>query len=131
MRTFKPDGYQAVSPYLVMQEADQLIDLIERVFGGRLLRRFDRPDGKVLHGEVKLGDSVIMFAEANTDYPPIPALLHAYVADVDAVYQKALAYGCEGLETPVRKEGELDKRGMFRDFAGNMWSVATQEEQTS
>lgn len=126
MHTFKPDGYNALSPYLVIQDADKLIEFIERVFGGRMERRFDRADGKIQHAEIKLQDSIVMFAEANEHYPPMIALLHVYVANVDEVYHRALKYGCESLEEPVQKEGEQDKRGMFKDFAGNMWSVTTQ-----
>lgn len=54
------------------------------------------------------------------------ALLHVYVSDVDEVYHRALKFGCEGLEEPVQKDGEGDKRELFKDFAGNMWSVTTQ-----
>jgi len=131
MNNFKPDGYNSVSPYLVMHNADKLIAFIERVFGGRIVRRVDRSDGKILHAEIKLHDSIIMFAEANENYPPMIALLHVYVSDVSAVYKKALEYGCEGAEEPVRKDGEEDKRGMFRDFAGNMWSITTQEKSAN
>lgn len=126
MHNFKPGGYNSVSPYLVIYDADKLIEFIERVFGGRLVRRFDRADGKILHAEIKLHDSIIMFAEANEHYPPMIVLLHVYVADVEEVYRSALAFGCEGLEKPMQKEGDVDKRGMFRDFAGNMWSITTQ-----
>ncbi len=128
MGNFKPEDYNAVSPYLLMLDAHKLIDFVERVFGGRIKRRVDRPDGKILHAEVKLYDSIIMFAEATADYPPVPVLLHVYVANVDAIYNKALEYGCEGLEEPQRKDGQLDRRGMFKDFAGNKWSIATQQQ---
>lgn len=127
MNSFKPAGYNSVSPYLLMQDADKLIDFVERVFGGRIMRRFDRQDGRILHAEIKLADTIIMFAEANADYPAMPILLHVYVTDVDAVYARALAYGCEGRTKPTKKEGEIDKRGLFTDFAGNMWSITTQE----
>jgi uncharacterized glyoxalase superfamily protein PhnB len=81
---WKPDGYPSVSPYLVVAGASTLIDFLERAFGATRLRRFDRPDGTVMHAEVRIGDSVVMVGDGGESWPPVPASLHVYVEDVDA-----------------------------------------------
>lgn len=127
MSTYKPDGYNSVSPYLIVSGAERMIDFLQEVFSGRQTRKFDRPDGKIMHVEVKLDDSIIMISEATEEFPQNKCLLHVYVKNSDEVYQRALAYGCEDQGAPKKAEGDPDKRGMFRDFAGNLWAVSTQE----
>lgn len=80
-----------------------------------------------MHAEIKLDDSVIMISEATEQFSANNTLLHVYVKNSDEVYQRALAYGCEDQGAPKKAEGDSDKRGMFKDFAGNVWAVSTQE----
>ena len=126
MAAFKPSGYNSVSPYFIVNGAQKMIDLLKKIFNVEELRRYDTPDGKIMHAEVKLDDSVIMIADSNEQYPPNQILVHIYVADASTTYNKALAAGCEGIEKPTRRDGDPDMRGMFRDFQGNTWAVATQ-----
>ena len=125
----KPEGYSTVSPYLVVEDAQQLIDFLEEVFGAVERRRYDLPDGSIMHGEVQIDDTVIMIADGNDLFPPFSSLLHVYVDDVDAVYKKAVAAGATPVEQPQQREGDPDRRGSFEDPAGNTWSVATQIEK--
>ncbi len=124
---FKPAGYSTVSPYLMTQDAQKVIDLLKKVFDITELRRFAMPDGKIAHAEVKIGDSVIMFADGGPGYPAFPAWLHVYVPDVDATYKKALAAGAASIQEPVRKPGDPDRRGAFQDPSGNTWWISTRE----
>ena len=123
---YKPDSYNAVSPYFVVEGADKFANMIEEIFGATALRRFDRADGKIMHLELKLDDSVIMLSEASQYMGPNQLMLHIYVPDVQATYEKAIAYGCEEIKKPIREEDDPDVRGMFRDFAGNIWAIGTQ-----
>ena len=124
--TFKPSGYNSVSPYFIVNGAQKMIDLLKTIFNVQELRRYNLPDGTIMHVEVKLDDSVIMIADSNEQYPPNQILVHIYVADAMATYNKAIAAGCESIEKPTRREGDSDMRGMFKDFQGNMWAVGTQ-----
>ncbi len=126
-KEYKPTNYNSVSPYLVVNNAERMIALLEKVFAAEKIRRFNRPDGSIMHAEVRLDDSIIMLGEASAEYPANQLLLHVYVPDVDHVYQTALAEGCEGHEAPHIHEGEIDKRGVFSDYNGNTWSVSTQQ----
>jgi PhnB protein len=123
---YKPAGYSTVSAYLMTQDAQKVIDLLKKVFDAVELRRFDMPDGKIAHAEVKIGDTVVMFADGSPGYPAFPAWLHVYVPDVDATYKKALAAGAIAVQEPVRKEGDPDRRGGFKDPSGNTWWISTQ-----
>lgn len=125
-RDFKPSGYNSVSPYLVVNGAQRMIDLLKKIFNAGELRRYDTPDGKIMHAEVKVNDSVIMISDASDAYPQNQTLIHVYVPDSAMVYKKAMEAGCESVESPKEREGDPDRRGSFKDFAGNLWSVSTQ-----
>ncbi|MEX2235399.1 MAG: VOC family protein [Cyclobacteriaceae bacterium] len=123
---YKPDGYNSVSPYLIVNGAQKILDLLKKIFNASELRRYGMPDGKIVHAEVKVDDSVIMMADATEMYPPNQLLIHVYVRDSDSVYKGALDAGCEAVQAPREHEGDPDRRGIFKDFAGNLWSVSTQ-----
>lgn len=125
--TFKPENYNSLSPYIISSDASKLADILAIVFDAAITRRFDLPDGKIMHAEIKIDDSILMIADSNEKYPPNQSILHVYVADSDAVFAKALAAGCKELEPVTQKDGDPDKRGTFTDFDGNMWSVSTQQ----
>jgi PhnB protein len=124
---WKPDGYSSVSPYLMVDGAQRVIDFLKQVFDGTVLRRQDAPDGSIRHVEVRLEDgSVIMMADGGGDFPAFPAWMHVYVPDVDATYQRALEAGGVSVQEPNQNEGEVDRRGGVKDPAGNTWWIATQ-----
>lgn len=120
----KPQGHSTVSPYLIVDGADDTIAFLEKAFGAVELRRFPAPDGKLLHAEVRIDDSVIMIADGNAEWPPIAANVHVYVPVVDETYRRALAAGGTSVQEPVQKEDE-DKRGGVRDAGGTTWWIAT------
>ena len=128
MKTYKPGNYNSLSPYLIVDDAQKLIDLLTVVFDGVPLRRYDREDGKIAHSELKLDDSVIMISDSVENYPANKTMLHLYVPDVFKTFEKAIANGCEIIERPVNKPGDPDTRGSFYDCAGNYWAVSTQTD---
>ena len=125
-KQFKPTGYNSLSPYFIVDGAQQLIDLLRVVFNATELRRYDLPDGKIMHVEVQVDDSVIMISDSSEHYPANKLLLHVYVPNVDEIFHKAISAGCEPVEQPTQKENDPDRRGTFKDFAGNTWSIGTQ-----
>lgn len=125
-RPFKPIGYNAVSPYFIVNGAQKFIDQIIAIFNAQELRRFNRPDGSVMHAEIQIDDSVIMLSDATDTYPAISMVMHVYVPNVDVIFKKAEAAGCDIIERPKQNEGDPDKRATFMDIAGNMWSIGTQ-----
>lgn len=125
---WKPEGYSSVSVYIMAQGTQRVIDLLKKTFDASELRRFDGPDGRIMHAEVRIDDTVVMISEAGGNYPAFPVWLHVYVPDVDATYKKALAAGGVPVQEPIRKEGDPDRRGGFKDASGNTWWISTQQE---
>jgi PhnB protein len=121
---FKPDGYSTVSPYLIVSGAQGTIDFLRLVFGGVEVRRFDIPGGKIGHAEVRVGDSIIMLADHQPEWPSIASNVHIYVTDVDATYKLALEAGAVSVQEPVKKDDD-DKRGGVTDAGGTTWWIAT------
>ena len=125
-KNWKPPSYGSVSPYIMARDAQRVIDFLKQVFGATDLRRYDMPDGTIMHAEVRMDDSVIMLAEASDEFPAFPIWLHVYVPDVDATYRRALDLGAESVQEPRQREGDPDRRGGVKDPAGNTWWISTQ-----
>lgn|SRR5690606_31272930 len=125
-KPFKPEGYNSVSPYFIVEGAQKMIDFLVSLFNARELRRYETPEGAIMHAEVQIDDSVIMISEATAEYPATHFLMHVYVPDVHATFAKAITLGCTSLQEPKQQEGDPDTRGMFNDFAGNTWAVGSQ-----
>jgi uncharacterized glyoxalase superfamily protein PhnB len=126
-KQFKPTGYNSVSPYFIVEGAQKFIDLMKEIFDARELRRYDQPDGSIMHAEIQIDDSVIMLGESSEKFLPVQIVMHVYVANVDETFKKAVDAGCEIIEQPTVREGDPDKRATFKDFSGNIWSVGTQQ----
>ncbi|MDP3766493.1 MAG: VOC family protein, partial [Dehalococcoidia bacterium] len=63
-----PDGYHTVQPYVIVQGAAKLIDFTKAAFGAQEKERMPGPDGKIMHAEIRIGDSVVMLSDANADF---------------------------------------------------------------
>ncbi len=126
MKTYKPENYNSLSPYLIVDDAQKLTDLLTVIFNAKVLRRFNHENGKIAHIELKLDDSVLMISDSTENYKAHKIMLHIYVPDVLKTFEKAIANGCEIIEKPINKPGDPDTRGSFYDFAGNYWAVSTQ-----
>ena len=123
----KPPGYSSVSPYLIVDGAERTIEFLRAVLGATEIRRFPDPSGKIVHAEVRIDDTVVMIADGNEGWPPIPSHVHVYVKDVDAVYKRALEAGAVSVQEPVKKD-DADKRGGVKDAGGTTWWIATKVE---
>lgn len=124
--SWKPEGYTSVAPYLISEGAQRVIDFLVEVFDATPLRRFEMPDGSIMHAEVRVGDTVVMIGDANDQWPAVPAHMHVYVEQVDVVFNRALAAGGTPVQDPVERDGDPDRRGGVKDPAGNTWWIATQ-----
>lgn len=125
--SYKPNTYNSVSPYLIVNGASSTIDFLKRVFGAVELRRFPGDAGKLMHAEVRIDDTVVMIADGGEGWPPVPAHVHIYVADVDATYKLSLEAGATSVQAPVKKD-DADKRGGVKDTGGTTWWIATKVE---
>jgi uncharacterized glyoxalase superfamily protein PhnB len=94
---------------------------IATVRKARFARRYDMPDGSIMHAEVQIDDTVVMIANGGGDNPAFPIWLHIYVPDVDATYRRALDAGGLSVDEPKQREGDPDRRAGVKDPAGNTW----------
>ena len=126
-----PDGYQTVTPYLIVEGADGLIRFLSAAFGARERMRMPIPDSEAIgHAEVTLGDSVIMLADATPEFPATRSQIHLYVEDVDKAFEAAIMAGATSQMAPEdRFYG--DRAATVRDAFGNEWSLATHIEDVS
>jgi PhnB protein len=119
-------GFRRVTPYLVTEDGNALLDFVRQAFGAEELMRATTPTG--VHGEVRIGDSSLMIGGgiAGHKFPSTlhPTALHVYVQDADAVYKKALAAGATLVDEP-RDQEYGERSATVKDAAGNFWYIAT------
>ena len=125
--SYKPEGYNSVSPYLIVDGAARTIDFLRNAFDAVEIRRFPDGSGKIMHAEVRIDDTVVMIADGAEGWPPVPSYVHVYVRDVDATYKRALAAGAESVQEPMKKQ-DADKRGGIKDAGGTTWWIGTKVE---
>ena len=133
-----PEGYRGVTPYLFVRAAAQAIDFYKKVFGAIETVRMPGPDGRIMHAEIKIGDSIVMLADENPHAGVMSPQtvggfsvgLHVYCEDVDAVVKKAVDNGAKSLR-PVKNQFYGDRSGSLLDPFGHMWSVATHVEDVT
>ena len=133
-----PDGYQSVSPYLMVRGAAKAIDFYKKALGATERFRFAAPDGSVMHAELQVGDSVVMLADDNPQATAkSPASLGGtsvniflYVEDVDSFFQQAVGAGAEALMPPENMFWG-DRFSKVSDPFGHEWSLATHVEDVS
>ena len=122
-----PEGYSTVTPYLIVEGADAVLDFVARAFGAEQRLRMDRDDGTVAHAEVTIGDSLVMLAEAGGEWAAMPGNIHLYVEDCDETYARALDAGGTSLREP-ETQFYGDRSGGVRDPGGNTWWITTHVE---
>jgi len=124
-----PEGYRTVTPFLSVDGAREAIAFYKKAFGAEERSIMAGPDGKVVHSEIKIGDSIVMIADPMMG-PATQAALHLYVQDVDATWTKATAAGCQVM-MPLADQPWGDRYGVVTDKWGNRWSMATHKEDVS
>jgi len=133
-----PDGYHTATPYLIVNGGARAIDFYKQAFGATEVMRMPGPGGKVMHAEVKIGDSRIMLAD---EFPEMdargpqsiggtPVSLMLYFEDSDAVTARAVSAGAKMLR-PVQDQFYGDRSGTILDPFGHKWTIATHKEDLS
>jgi PhnB protein len=133
-----PDGYHAVTPYLFIKGAARAIEFYKKVFGATERMRLDMPGGMIGHAELVIGDSAIMLADEAPSMralsPPSiggsPVMIHLYVEDVDAVFNRAVAAGASVLH-PLENKFYGDRSASIVDPFGHLWGIATHKEDVT
>jgi PhnB protein len=123
----RPEGYRTITPYLTVQNAEQLLDFVRQTFRATVLEEVKGPAGR-LHAEVRIGDSPLMMGSSPSG-PWFPTSLHVRVDKVDEVYERAVAAGAKSVHGPQEMEyGE--RAATVIDACGNNWYLATPNAKT-
>lgn len=125
-----PEGYHTATPYLVVPGVAKLIDFLKQAFGAEERERMAQPDGRIMHAEVKIGNSIIMMGEPSAEMEAMPAMIYLYVPDADTAYKRALQAGAKSVMEPA-DQFYGDRSGGVEDASGNKWWVATHKEEIS
>jgi len=123
MKGATPKGYNSVSPYLVVDDVDKELEFIETVFAAEIREQQRNAEGKVSHGEARLGESIIMVRRASKELPAAAGSLHVWVEDVEATFRSALEHGAESVFAPQDRAYGNREAGI-RDPQGNIWWIA-------
>ncbi len=134
-----PEGYHTLTPYLTVRNAEKAIEFYKQAFGAKVRGGVAKgPDGKVMHAEIQIGDSVVMLAD---EFPEFGAVspesggnssvgLHIYVNNVDEAFARAVKAGAQ-TEMPVADQFWGDRYGKLKDPFGHKWSIATHVKDMS
>lgn len=128
--THIPRGMSSVTPYLIVDEASDLIEFLRDCFGAQEIQRQTTPNGRVMNAEVRIFGAVIEIGDSSPEFPKRPGTLHLYVEDVDTVYQRALDHGARSVYEPM-DQFYGDRDSGVEDPFGNYWFIATHTRDVS
>lgn len=135
---FQAPGYHSITPSITVQNAGAAIDFYKSALGATEVMRLTMPDGKVMHGEIQIGDSRIMLSDEFPDWGCVSpqsiggtaSALMIYVPDVDAAFTQAVAAGATSISPPTDQFWG-DRSARILDPFGHKWSLATHLEEIS
>ena len=122
-----PEGYTAVAPWVVTDDTGAFFAFVTRAFGGAELARVRTEDGLVGHGEIRVGDTVVLAFDRHDDWPAVPSLLRVFVPDADDAFARAVAAGGQ-VVTSLTDNAFGQRGGRVKDPFGNIWWVVSHVE---
>lgn len=125
-----PDGYTTVAPWVVTDDTGAFLDFVTEAFGGTEIGRVATEDGLIGHGEIRIGDTVVLAFDRRADWPVMPSLLRVFVTDVDTVFARAVAAGAR-VVTDLSNSAFGQRGGRVKDPFGNIWWVVAHVEDVS
>lgn len=123
-----PHQRSTVVPYLLVPGVATLLEFLSKAFDAHEVTRLPRPDGTIMHAEVRIGDATLMMGEPTADFGAMPGSLYLLVGDCDAVYRRALDCGGGSIMEPADRHPSGQRYGGVRDPSGNVWWIATHAE---
>ena len=130
MTNFQPEGYTSVAPWVVTDDTGAFLDFVTSAFGGVEQARVAVEDGTIGHGEIRVGDTVVLAFDRRPGWPSMPSLLRVFVQDADAAMARAVQAGAR-VVTEAATNAWGARGGRVRDPLGNIWWVTQQVEIVS
>jgi PhnB protein len=132
-----PEGHHTVTPHLILDNTAQALDWYTKALGAVEVARAPGPDGKIMHAEIRVGDSLIMMndemggGKSAKAFGGSPISLWVYVEDCDALFNRAISAGARVAPGPMGQMQDQfwgDRSGTFTDPYGYQWTIATRKE---
>jgi PhnB protein len=133
-----PEGMHTITPHLVCAGAVKAMEFYKKAFGATELMKLEMPDGRLMHGRVQIGDSILMLFDENSDCGALsplalkgsPVVIHLQVENVDAMFSQAVAAGATAKMPPADMFWG-DRYCVLQDPFGHQWSIATHVQDVS
>jgi len=125
-----PEGFHTITPNIIVDDAPRAIAFLCRALGAEEIVRLTMPDGKIVHSELKIGDSRINLGESMDGWPAHGLVAQVHVADSDELFARAVAAGATVM-MPMTDMFFGSREGRVRDPFGNVWTIATRKELVS
>lgn len=122
-----PEGYTTVAPWVVTDDTGAFLDFVTEVFGGEELARVATESGAIGHGEIRIGDTVVLAFDRSPDWPVMPSLLRVFVEDADDTFDRALKAGAT-VVTSLSDSAFGQRGGRIKDPFGTIWWVVAHVE---
>ncbi|MEV0893694.1 VOC family protein [Promicromonospora sp. NPDC050262] len=122
-----PAGYTSVAPWVVTDDTGAFLDFVTQAFDGEELARVATEDGLIGHGEIRVGDTVVLAFDRRPEWPVMPSLLRVFVPDADAAFDRAVTAGA-AVVTALDDNAFGQRGGRVRDPFGNIWWVVSHVE---
>jgi uncharacterized glyoxalase superfamily protein PhnB len=125
-----PEGYTAVTPYLIVRDVDRLLEFLTGAFNATIVSVHRDGEGRVMHADVAIGGAHLMMGQASDRFPEKLGSIHLYVPDADAAYQTAMRAGATSIYEPTT-HFYGDRSGGVEDPCGVTWWISTHVEDVS
>ncbi|GGY97595.1 VOC family protein [Streptomyces nitrosporeus] len=122
-----PKGYTTVAPWVVTDDTGAFLDFVTQAFDGQELARVPTEDGLIGHGEIRVGDTVVLAFDRRADWPVMPSLLRVFVPDADTAFSQAVGAGAR-IVTSLANDAFGSRGGRVKDPFGNIWWVTSPVE---
>lgn len=128
-----PRGFGAVTAYLAVEGGLAAIEFYKKAFGAREILRRVTPNGRLIHGQLQIGDTMVflsdVFPDSDTAAPSsigtTTVTLHIYTKDVDALWDRAVAAGAQ-VTMPLENQYWGERYGKLLDPFGHHWTLSMQ-----
>ncbi|MCG8434220.1 MAG: VOC family protein [Gammaproteobacteria bacterium] len=122
---YKPQGFQALVPYFMVNDAPKLVAFLKSAFAAEELDVSKNEDGSIANARLRIDDCMVEISEARAEWPAVPMVMHLFVKDTDAVFKRAVESDGKPIHEPMDHPYGERSCGVT-DPCGNQWFIATQ-----
>ena len=122
--TYKPEGFHTVTPYIMVDKPQVLIDFMKNAFFAKEINRSINPtNGDIANCILQIGDTCFMVSQAREQYAGMRTSFYLYVDDVEAIHKRAIENGAKVEFEPENMPYEDRQSGVI-DPCGNYWWIS-------